>query len=135
VEGPFSAGNPQSETAHQLPDKELKMTRNWVCLSAALALLFAVSWNAVAVDIDNMADQSTFRCSGGVVAQGESDRAVLQKCGEPLDVVPKQDVGPIWIYHFGQSKFMYYLAFKFGKLERIVSAPCDINDDACYDLR
>ena len=28
------------------------MTRNWVCLSAALALLLAVSWNAVAVDIE-----------------------------------------------------------------------------------
>ena len=111
------------------------MCRNTLCIGLVVTLLFAFSINANAVDIFNLADQGTFRCAGGIIATGDSDRSVLQKCGEPLEVQSKQDYGPIWIYHFGQSKFMYYLAFQFGKLQRIVSAPCDSGDLRCYDLR
>ena len=111
------------------------MTRNTIFYGVILAFLLAVPQILYAIDIFNLADQSTLRCSGGIVATGDSDRAVLQKCGEPLDVQSKQDVGPVWIYHIGQSKFMYYLAFLNGRLQRIVSAPCSVNDYECYDLR
>ena len=111
------------------------MIRNTIYLGILLAVLLVAPQILFAVDISNLADQSTLRCSGGIVATGDSDRAVLQKCGEPLDVQSKQDVGPVWIYHIGQSKFMYYLAFQNGRLQRIVSAPCDSNDYDCYDLR
>jgi len=114
---------------------ENKMTRNTIYLGFVLAFLLVCSQNSYAVDIFNLADQSTLRCSGGIVATGDSDRAVMEKCGEPLEVQNKQDYGPIWIYNMGQSKFMYYLAFQFGKLQRIVSAPCSSNDYECYDLR
>ena len=111
------------------------MNRNTLNLGLILALLWFFSIPAHAVDIFNLDDQTTLRCRGGVVALGDSDRAVLQKCGQPLEVQSKQDYGPIWIYNMGQSKFMYYLAFQFGKLQRIVSAPCSVNDYECYDLR
>lgn len=35
------------------------------------------------LDITAMADQSSLRCSGGVVAIGDSERDVQEKCGEP----------------------------------------------------
>ena len=87
------------------------------------------------LDIYAMADQSTWRCAGGVVAIGDLDRDVRDKCGNPIEVARVQDFGPIWIYQPGQSKFMYYLAFQNGKLQRIASAPCRNNDAECYDLR
>ena len=100
---------------------------------AALLIIFAAS--AYSVDIFNMADQSTWRCAGGVVAVGDLERDVEDKCGSPDDVVYVQDVGPVWIYQPGQGRFMYYLAFQHGNLQRIASAPCDNNDPECYDLR
>ena len=111
------------------------MNKKFIFLGVILAFCMACTHVSYAVDIFNLADQSTLRCSGGVVATGDSDRSVLQKCGEPLAVESKQDYGPIWIYNIGQGRFMYYLAFQFGKLQRIVSAPCSVNDYECYDLR
>ncbi len=111
------------------------MNRNTIYLGVVLAFLLAAPQILYAVDIDNLADQGTLRCYGGIVSIGDSDRAVLQKCGEPLEVQHKQDVGPIWIYHIGQSNFMHYLAFLHGKLQRIVSAPCRSNNYDCFDLR
>jgi len=87
------------------------------------------------LDIYSMADQSTWRCPGGVVAIGDLDRDVRNKCGNPIEVARVQDFGPIWIYQPGQARFMYYLAFQNGKLQRIASAPCRNNDSDCYDLR
>ena len=40
----------------------------------ALMIFFNLSY---AIDFWSMADQSTYRCPGGVVAIGDSDRAVL----------------------------------------------------------
>ena len=111
------------------------MNRQIFYLGVALAVLLAFSQYPDAADIRNMADQGTLRCAGGIVAIGASDREVLDKCGDPLDAQRLQDVGPVWIYSMGQSKFMYYLAFMHGKLQRIASAPCRSNDYDCYDLR
>ena len=103
--------------------------------SVIAALLIIFSSEAIAIDIYNLADQSTVRCSGGIVAVGDSDRSVEDKCGDPRDVQKMQDVGIIWIYQIGLSKFLYYFAFRNGNLERIVSAPCSVNDRECFDLR
>ncbi len=116
-------------------DGEYKMTRHIIFLGATLSLLLAFSLNSHAMDIYNMADQATLRCSGGVIAIEAMDREVLDKCGEPVDVQWVQDVGDVWIYTAGQSKFMYYLAFLHGRLQRIASAPCNYNDYECFDLR
>ena len=110
------------------------MIKNSCFIWALLAFVTIFTPNAVAIDYWSLFDQSTYRCPGGVVAVGDSDRSVRDKCGDPLDLTSREDKGPIWVYHFGQDRFMYYLEFVFGKLERILSAPCNRNDYECFDL-
>jgi hypothetical protein len=100
-----------------------------------LSVMIIFTEKSDALDIYSLADQSTWRCPGGIVAVGETDISVRRKCGNPLEIARKQDYGPIWIYHFGQSRFMYYLQMLNGKLQRIVSAPCNQSDSECFDLR
>jgi len=38
-------------------------------------------------------------------------------------------------YYEDQAKFMYYLAFLNGKLQRIVGTTCNPDDAGCFDLR
>ena len=109
--------------------------KNIFFLSAVLILLTQFADKSYCLDISNMADQSTLRCRGGVVAIGDSERDVLDKCGDPLEIAHKQDYGPIWIYHFYNDRFMYYLEILHGNLQRIGSAPCDQNRYECFDLR
>ncbi len=111
------------------------MIRNMLILGTALTLLFIFGDNSHAIDFRSLADQSSYRCSGGVVAVGDLDRNVREKCGDPLEIGRRQDFGPIWIYYEDQAKFMYYLAFLNGKLQRIVGASCSPDDPACFDLR
>ena len=104
----------------------------------AYALIFLALGlsQAYAIDIDNWADQSTYRCGGGIVATGDSERDVSDRCGEPLEITRREsDSYDIWIYYFGGSRFMYYFGFLHGRLQRIVSAPCTNSDPDCYDLR
>ncbi len=70
-----------------------------------------------------------------IISYGDLDRFVCEKCGDPIEISRKQGHGPIWIYHQAQANFMYYLEFRNGKLQRIVSSPCDVDDPACFDLR
>jgi hypothetical protein len=103
-----------------------------------LSLLFLIAGitQAHAIDIDNLADQSTYRCGGGIVATGDSDSLVREKCGQPAMITRQEsDSYDIWIYYFGGSRFMYYFGFLHGNLQRIVSAPCTSSDPDCFDLR
>jgi hypothetical protein len=109
--------------------------KSLVFLVAILSLLVTFSENSYAIDFTTLADQSSYRCSGGIVAVGDSDFTVRDKCGDPLEIGRRQDFGPIWIYHSPQQKFMYYLAFLNGKLQRIVGAPCSPDVPECFDLR
>jgi len=104
-------------------------------LVAVLVVLVPFSGKAPAIDFNSLADQSSYRCSGGVVSTGDLDRDVRGKCGDPLEIGRRPDSGPIWIYHADQARFMYYLVFLNGKLQRIVGAPCTPDDADCFDLR
>jgi len=104
-------------------------------MGAFLVVLIIFASKSYAIDFWSLADQSTYRCPGGVVAIGDSDHAVQKKCGDPLEVTSGEDKGPIWIYHFGQDRFMYYLEFVFGKLQRILSTPCNRDNYECFDLK
>jgi hypothetical protein len=115
--------------------KGAKMIRNIMYLAIALALGVICVDISHSVDFRNLADQSSYRCSGGVVAVGDLDRHVREKCGDPLEIGTRQDFGPIWIYYNNQANFMYYLAFANGKLQRIVGAPCNPDNADCFDLR
>ena len=111
------------------------MIRNLLYPVVILAVLINFSEKSYCIDFTTLADQSSYRCSGGIVAVGDLDRTVLEKCGDPLEIGKRQDFGPIWIYHSPQQKFMYYLAFLNGKLQRIVGAPCSPDKPECFDLR
>jgi len=100
-----------------------------------LALLIGFAGKSHSLDFSSLADQSSYRCSGGVVSVGDSHRDVRGKCGDPQETARLQDYGPIWIYYQEQATFMYYLAFLNGKLQRIVGAPCSPDDPDCFDLR
>ena len=101
----------------------------------AVVLLFFIG-KAAAMNINFTSEQSSLRCSGGIVSVGDPDRAVRDRCGPPLAVTKKDaDSYNIWVYKSGASKFMYYLGFLHGKLQRIVSAPCSTTDQECFDLR
>ena len=100
-----------------------------------LVLLILVVNNSYSLDIMNLRDQSTLRCRGGIVARGDSEIDVQRRCGDPLKIAHRQDFGPIWIYHFGNGRFMHYLAFLNGNLQRIASAPCNPDRPECLDIR
>ena len=111
------------------------MIRNILFLGAFLALSVIFAEKSYSIEFNSLADQPSYRCTGGVVAIGDLDRAVREKCGDPLEIGRRQDVGPVWIYHTAQGNFMYYLAFTNGRLQRIVGAPCSVEDPDCLDLR
>ena len=110
------------------------MIRNMLYFGVVLALLIAFAEKSHSIDFSSLADQSSYRCSGGVVSVGDLDRDVREKCGDPLEIGRKQDYGPIWIYYEDQADFMYYLEILNGKLQRIVGAPCNPDDADCFDL-
>ena len=99
-----------------------------------LALFIIFPGTSYSINFNSLADQSSYRCSGGVVGIGDSDIEVRGKCGDPYMIGRKQDFGPVWIYYEDGSNFMYYLPFLNGKLQRIVGAPCTPDDPACLDL-
>ncbi|MEE9495280.1 MAG: DUF2845 domain-containing protein [Desulfobacterales bacterium] len=111
------------------------MTRNILFLGVTLVLLIIFTEKSNSIEFNSLADQSSYRCSGGVVAIGDLDRSVREKCGDPLEIGRRQDSGPIWIYHTAQGNFMYYLVFLNGRLQRIIGAPCSVDDPDCFDLR
>ncbi len=111
------------------------MIKNILIIWSVVVVITILTQHAFAVDYWSLADQSTYRCPGGVVAIGDSDRSVRETCGDPLEITSRDDKGPIWVYHFGQDRFMYYFEFVFGKLERILSTPCNRNNYECFDLK
>jgi hypothetical protein len=98
------------------------MTRNILFLGVTLVLLIIFVEKSYSIDFNSLADQSSYRCPGGVVAIGDLDRSVREKCGDPLEIGRRQDFGPVWIYQSAQGNFMYYLAFLNGRLQRTVGA-------------
>ena len=112
------------------------MKRETAYLMALLLIAVLVAGQSVAIEIDFSNDHSSIKCTDGIVQVGEPQQVVLVKCGEPVAVTPENSDGyEVWIYQVGASKFMYYLGFLNGHLDRIVSRPCINNDPNCYDAR
>ena len=85
------------------------MIRSLLYLVAILTVLINFTRISYSLDFTTLADQDSYRCSESVVAIGDLDRTVREKCGDPLKIGSRQDWGPIWIYHSPQAEFMYYL--------------------------
>jgi hypothetical protein len=111
------------------------MIRHILFFALMFSLLTLFAQTSYSIDFNSLADQSSLRCSNGVVAIGDLDRDVRKKCGAPYQIGSRQDFGPVWIYYEEQANYMYYLPFLNGKLQRIVSAPCSPDDPDCLDLR
>jgi hypothetical protein len=86
---------------------------------------------------------SDFRCSGRIIAVGDSQDYVLDKCGEPTSIEDRTEgiasgfrhsnpesheelnyvmTGPqveVWTYNFGRTQFIRYLTFRSGELAGI----------------
>ena len=112
------------------------MLKKIIIAGVALGLLIVAAPRSYSLDsFQFMVNRSTLWCPGGVVSIDEPESAVREKCGEPTEIIQKQDVGPVWVYIFRDDRFMYYLVVLDGKLQRIASTPCNQHKYDCFDLR
>jgi len=75
-------------------------------------MVFVIQPNSMALD-----DTSTLRYDGGIVAPGDSEDSVREKCGEPQQVLTPDPQEPVkWVYDLGDT---YYVSIVNGKVERI----------------
>ena len=83
----------------------------------------ALSWVMMMVSVSTaqkLDDVPSFRCGGETVSVGDRQNAVKKACGQP-DKIRVSGGGAVeeWIYNFGPTRFIYYVTFKYGRLERI----------------
>jgi len=78
----------------------------------AFIFIFVIQPNVMALD-----DTSSLQCDGGIVAPGDSEDSVREKCGEPQQVLTPDPQEPVkWVYDLGGT---YYVSIVNGKVERI----------------
>ena len=78
----------------------------------AFIFSFGIQPNLMALD-----DTPTMDCDGGIVAVGDSEDSVRQKCGDPQQVLSPDPQEPIeWVYDLAET---YYVSIVNGKVERI----------------
>jgi len=78
----------------------------------AFIFILVIQPNVMALD-----DTSSLQCDGGIVAPGDSEDSVREKCGEPKQVLTPDPQEPVkWVYDFGGT---YYVSIVNGKVERI----------------
>jgi hypothetical protein len=64
-------------------------------------------------------DVGSLRCDRESIMTGDTEFQVKTTCGEPDTILTKGLAKKVWIYNFGPTKFIYYLTFVNGRLERI----------------
>ena len=79
-------------------------------------------------------DLSNYRCSGSLVYIGDTQHRVAGRCGEPDDSYADNN-SDVWVYNFGQSRFVYYFTFTNGQLQRIRQVACDADNPDCPYFR
>ena len=87
------------------------------CLAVLAVLLILFVTATAALDLDST---SSFQCKEGTVGIGSTEDEVKQKCGEPTKIERMGEESLVtWIYNRGDTEFVYYLGFLFGKVYRI----------------
>lgn len=75
-------------------------------------------------------NDSTYRCWGRMIYLRDSQRSVLEKCGNPFRKAFIRDGGyKVWIYM--DDPYVYYLLFQGSQLERIKSTRCWSDNPDC----
>jgi hypothetical protein len=93
------------------------MSRKTILMKVINALIFIFVFQSYAMALD---DTSSLQCDGGIVAPGDSEDSVREKCGEPQQVLRPDPQEPVkWVYDFGGTQFTYYVSIVNGKVERI----------------
>lgn len=64
-------------------------------------------------------DAGSLRCDRESIMTGDTEFQVETACGKPDSILIKGSARQVWIYNFGPTKFVYYLTFVNGRLERI----------------
>ena len=78
----------------------------------AFIFIFVIQPNVMALD-----DTPSLQCDGGIVAPGDSEDSVREKCGDPQQVLTPDSQEPVkWVYDLGDT---YYVSIVNGKVERI----------------
>lgn len=81
----------------------------------AFIFIFIIQANVIALD-----DTPSMQCAGGIVAPGDSEDSVREKCGEPQQVLrPDPQEPAVWVYNFGSTQFVYQVSIVNGQIERI----------------
>ena len=79
--------------------------------------LFIVPPNLMALD-----DEPFMQCANGIVAPGDSEDSVIEKCGQPQRVLRPDPQEPVvWVYNFGSTEFDYYISIVNDQVQRIQS--------------
>jgi len=82
-------------------------------------LIFVIYPKAVALD-----DTPSMQCAGGIVAPGDTEDSVREKCGEPQKVLRPDPQEPVvWVYNFGSTQFVYQVSIVNSQVERIQTGP------------
>lgn len=89
-----------------------------------LTVLIFVSFIGISHSLTAMDDASSLQCDGGLVFTGDSAASVKEKCGPPQKILSSDIEGPVvWIYDFGDSKFIYHVNIVNNAVERIEMGP------------
>ena len=90
------------------------MSRKTILALFMNALIFIFVFQPCVMALD---DTSSLQCDGGIVAPGDSENSVKEKCGEPQQVLTPDPQEPVkWVYDLGGT---YYVSIVNGKVERI----------------
>jgi hypothetical protein len=81
---------------------------------SAFIFTFGIQPNSIALD-----DLSSLQCDDGIVAPGDSEDSVKEKCGEPQQELNPDPQEPVkLVYDLGGGS-TYYVSIVNGKVERI----------------
>ena len=80
----------------------------------SLIIIVAVPGISAALD-----DVGALRCDRESIMAGDTNFQVKTACGKPDSIHTKGSAREVWIYNFGPTKFVYYLTFINGRLDRI----------------
>ena len=91
----------------------MKMKKRMAYFIILVSLLLVYARPAVS---DSLSDSSSFRCRGKIVNNRDTQYSVMKKCGKPTHEARS---GNVWVYDFGPYRFVYYVIFVDGRVNRI----------------
>ena len=94
----------------------LSFLRDTKIFVMVLSVLIIVAVPAISAALD---DAGSLRCDQESIMAGETSFQVQTACGKPDSILTKGSAREVWIYNFGPTKFVYYLTFINGRLDRI----------------